>query len=170
MDIFLISLTLLMLLVVYFDLTSYTIPNWLNGAVLLLFPALYFMHPAGQDWQSALVAFAVVFAVGFVIFSLNWMGGGDIKLLIALAPYLGFNQKLMDFLLIVALLGGVLSIVLWIGRKLIGLLIAYQTEQSLPRIMQKGAPVPYGLAIAGAFFHAMWVGNITGISAARILF
>jgi prepilin peptidase CpaA len=163
MDIFLISLILLMLLVIYFDLTSYTIPNWLNGLVLALFPVLYFIHPTEMDWHSALLAFGVVFAVGFIIFSLNIMGGGDIKLLIALAPYYGFSMKLMDFILIVALLGGALSVILWVGRKALGQFIARQTEQSLPRIFQTGAPVPYGLAIAGAFLHSLWIGDIAGI-------
>lgn len=168
MDIFFLALTILMLLVVYFDLTSYLIPNWLNGLVLCLYFGLFFLSPTQLDWQSALIATSVIFAVGFVIFALNWMGGGDVKLLIATAPYIGFSMKLLDYLLMMSLLGGTLSLLLWAVRKIVFQVVSVRADKPLPRILQIGAPVPYGLAIAAAFLYLMWTGSISGISTAQL--
>ena len=165
MSIFLIGLTLLMLLVIYFDLTSFTIPNWLNAIALLLFIPFILSTPHSVDWQSALLAFGVVFAIGFFIFAMNWMGGGDIKLFIATAPWLGWGTLLADYLILVAILGGILSILLLVIRKIVPWILPRIDLATLPRLLRKGEPVPYGLAIAGAFLYYMWTGQIAGIAA-----
>lgn len=163
MDIFLLALTVLMLMVIYFDLTSYLIPNWLNGLVLGLFLTLLALHPEQIDWQSSLLAFGIVFAVGFAMFAFRMMGGGDIKLLIALAPFMGFSQLLLDYALLFTLAGGALSLALYVARK-IAPQIVKDTTISRFRIIQNGAPVPYGLAIAGAFLYMLLAGKINGIN------
>lgn len=163
MDIFLVLLTILMLLVIYFDITNYIIPNWLNGVVLLTYAALFLTVP-GLNLQSALLAIAVVFGVGFVIFAMHWMGGGDIKLMVATAPYIGFSMALLDYMVIITLLGGVLSVLLWGIRKAMPIVITAREDKPLPRIFQIGAPVPYGLAIAGTFLYWLWAGQVAGIN------
>jgi len=78
------------------------------------------------------------------------MGGGDVKLLTAVAFWAGF-EHLTELLLYVAIAGGVLAIGLIVMRKTIMSLGAANTRLAavkLPRILLDGEGVPYGLAIA----------------------
>lgn len=160
MDIFLLALTLLMLLVIYFDLTSYTIPNWLNGVMLCLYIPFVLGHPEGVNWPMALLGGLIVFGVGFVIFTMEWMGGGDIKLLIASAPWVGWD-KLLDYTILVAILGGLLATLVWLARKAIPwMLRSNDAVKKLPRILREDEPLPYGLAIAGGFLWLLWSGQL----------
>jgi prepilin peptidase CpaA len=78
------------------------------------------------------------------------MGGGDVKLLTAVAFWAGF-EHVTELLLYVAVAGGVLAIGLIMMRKIIMSLGAANTrlaEVELPRVLINGEAVPYGLAIA----------------------
>mgnify|MGYP000644984440 CR=1 FL=1 len=158
MDIFAMYLIFSMLAVIYFDVTRYTIPNWLCGSLILLYPIAIWMAPGTVDWQMALVAMLVVFAVGYVVFSRGWMGGGDIKLMTACALWVGWHS-LLSFVFLVAIFGGVLSVVLVVGRKVYPF-IPKLRDKKPPRIFQKDGPVPYGLAIAAGFLVYIWTGKI----------
>jgi prepilin peptidase CpaA len=149
-----------MLLVLYFDITRYIIPNWLCGFLLLLYPIGVYMAAVPVDWQKGLIAMGIVFAVGYIIFSRNWMGGGDVKLLIVTSLWIGL-AKLMDFMFFVAILGGVLSVVLYVARKLPPIV---QRAHKLPRILRVGEPVPYGIAIAIGFLLMMKMGAIPALA------
>jgi len=164
MSIFLLSLTVMMLLVIYFDLTSFTIPNWLNGTLICLYVVLLLVTPEVINWQMALAGAGIVFALGFVVFGMNWMGGGDIKLLIALALWVGWSN-LLEYVLIVAILGGLLAVVIWLMRKALPWILPKSNMNNYPRILKDDEPVPYGLAIAGGFLYYLWIGNITGVVA-----
>ncbi len=155
-----VFLIIAMLLVLYFDITRYIIPNWLCGLLLLLYPIAVYMAAVPVDWQKGLMALAIMFAIGYVAFARNWMGGGDVKLLVACSVWVGL-ARLMDFAFTVAILGGVLSVVLYLVRKLPPVV---NRAQKLPRIMRVGEPVPYGIAIAFAFFLMMKMGNIPALA------
>ncbi len=159
MQAFQIILTAFMLLVIYYDATRFIIPNWINGVFLALWPALFLLFPEGIDWQTHLLTFAVAFAVGFVIFILKWMGGGDVKMLAVCGLWLG-TQPMMTFLVIMGLLGGGLAIALVVIRKILA--FWYKPEQ-LPRLLKIGEPAPYGIAIAGAFLILLWDHQIPGL-------
>lgn len=152
----LISLYLLfaMLATMWFDVTRYTIPNWLIGSLLILYPVAVYLSPHQVDWRMALVAMAVVFVAGYIIFATKIMGGGDVKLITVLALWVGW-VGLLDYVIIFALLGGIFTIFLLIMRKLWVII-----PMKAPRIFQNKAPVPYGVAIAGAFLYFMYVGRI----------
>src|ERR1700761_4835606 len=66
------------------DLTSYTIPNWIAGALLAAFvlAAFAFGLPLPVVGMDAAV-FAVALIAGMVMFALRWIGGGDAKLFAA---------------------------------------------------------------------------------------
>ena len=101
MHILLIYLIFSMLAVMWFDATTYRIPNWLVASLLLLYPlAVYFGHGA-VHWQPALLAMGIVFALGYVVFALKWMGAGDIKLITACALWVGLKH-LADFIFAMA--------------------------------------------------------------------
>lgn len=156
------SLMVLMLLVVLYDATRYIIPNWLNALVLLLYPLHVILSPVPLDWQMALVAMGVMFAVGFVTYLLKWMGAGDVKLLAAVTPWIGWRPDLLDYTLYVALVGGALSLLLLLVRKIIPW-VGKVPEHPYCRILHHNSPVPYGLAIAVVFLVFLFTGRIAGI-------
>ena len=128
--------------------------------MLLLWPIVHFVVlPGGVDWQGALLAGGGMFAIGFVIFVLRWMGGGDVKLMAVLALWTGY-PLVLDFAFLIGVLGGVLSLALLFARPLIAF---YFVQEKLPRVFKKGEAIPYGLAIAGAFLIVLWGGDVPGL-------
>ncbi len=103
-----------------------------------------------MEWLSHVGAAVAVFVGGAVIYAFNKMGGGDIKLLTAVAFWAGF-EHLTELLLYVSVAGGAVAIGLFVLRKLIISLRTVNTrlgEVKLPRVLLEGEAVPYGLAIA----------------------
>lgn len=158
MSIISIYLIFSMLAVMVSDASRYLIPNWLVGSLLVLYPVAVYMSPYEVDWKMALVAMAIMFAFGYVIFALRFMGAGDIKLLVVCALWVGL-QHLLEFVFTVALFGGLLSLLLWGARKALPLLPVVR-EKKLPRVLCNGQPVPYGLAIATAFLLLLRDGHL----------
>lgn len=158
-----ISLVLLglMLLVCWYDSTRYVIPNWLNLLLVVLYPAYVIFAPIDVDWQSGLLAFALTFVVGYGLFTLRWMGGGDVKLFAACALWTGMG-KLLPFVIAVGLVGGLLALALIIFRRIIGLLAP--KTWNIPKIFRSRAPVPYGIAIAAGFIYILLKGGIVGLN------
>jgi prepilin peptidase CpaA len=117
------------------DIRRFIIPNWLNAAAALLVVPFWLTSAdfgwAMVGWQL-LTAGCVLLLFGG-LFAAGWMGGGDVKLLVALALWLPWLLFLKMFL-IIAVLGGLLTAVL---------LIVHRVRK------QEGAPeIPYGVAIA----------------------
>ena len=157
MSIVLLYLIFSMLAVMFYDATRFIIPNWLVGSLLLLYPVAFFISPAIIDWKMDLLGMLGVFALGYVIFALRAMGGGDVKLIIVLSLWVGL-QNLAMFGFNFAVLGGVLSIVVLIMRKILP--FTTNNKEKLPRIFRDKQPVPYGLAIAGAFLMMLYSGDV----------
>lgn len=147
-----------MLAVTYFDVTRFIIPNWLVGSLLILYPVAVLMAPHEVDWKNAVLGMALVFAVGYVVFAMKWMGGGDIKLLTVCSLWVGLHC-LPDFIFLVALLGGAFSLGLWGFRKMAPALLK-KSESTLPRILRNKEPVPYGVAITLGFLILVWMGKL----------
>jgi prepilin peptidase CpaA len=123
------------------DWRSRTIPNWLNAAIALL--AIPYWFAAGLDpWPA--MAFQVALAAGVLLlfsiaFSFGAMGGGDVKMLAALALWLPIGA-LLKLLVVMSIAGGVLTLAMVVPAKL-----AKRSEQP---------EIPYGLAIS---FAAFWL-------------
>ncbi len=145
--------TVLLCIAAALDIWKYVIPNAITVALVALFVATALLLPfdmGWRDWMSHIGSAAVVFAAGAVLFAFNKMGGGDVKLLTAVAFWAGF-QYLSQLLIVVALAGGALAIGLIVLRRVIaGLMIARSEIATLkvPRLLREGEPVPYALAIA----------------------
>jgi prepilin peptidase CpaA len=123
------------------DMRTRTISNWLNGAIAL--GAIAFWFASGLDpWPDMAIRIAVaagVFALFAGAFALGMMGGGDVKLLGALALWLPPGGVL--FLLVaMSLAGGALTIAMWARHKL------KRSSHTLE--------IPYGVAIA---FGGLWL-------------
>jgi prepilin peptidase CpaA len=132
-------LAVLLLVAVLGDIKSRTIPNWLNSIIALL--ALPYWWTAGIPlWPDIAVHVAVAVAV-FGLFALAFMagmmGGGDVKLLAALALWLP-PGAVLKLLVIMSIAGGVLTLAMWLRHRVA------KAEHQLE--------VPYGVAIAFAGF------------------
>jgi prepilin peptidase CpaA len=55
--------------------------------------------------------------VTFGMFAFGGMGGGDAKLMAATALWMGFNLNLLDYLVVSAFIGGVLTLAILLFRK-----------------------------------------------------
>jgi prepilin peptidase CpaA len=131
------------------DLVSMTISNRLSLALagsFFVVAALIGM-PLVQVGHHVLAA-VLVLAVTFVFFTRGWMGGGDAKLASATALWLGFAH-LLDYLVVAALLGGVLALVLLQLRRL-PLPGALAGTPWIARLHAADAGIPYGIALAAA--------------------
>lgn len=148
-----------MALVTYHDVKRYIIPNWLNLAILLLYPIFFFTAPAPIDWHIPLYGFLFCFALGFAVFAVRMMGGGDCKLFIALGPWVGWSDTMMHFILYFTLYGLLMSAVLIIVRGL----IAKEKAESVPIIFRRKSPIPYGLAIGAGFITLLAMGLVHGL-------
>lgn len=152
---FAIALMAAMAAVILLDATRYLIPNSLNFAILLLWGCGIFFLPV--NILMALAAAGIVLLVGLGFFALGLMGGGDIKLLVVLTLWLGWGMQTVHFIMLTAILGGVLVIILLILR---AVLAAMSQGRELPRIFTTKQPVPYGIAIAAAFLFMLWQGTV----------
>ena len=133
-------LALLLFVAAATDIRSRTISNGLNAAIALLAPVFW--------WASGLTSaeMAVQLGLGLGVFGLfaaafyfGAMGGGDVKLLGALALWLPLFS-IARLLIVMALAGGVLTVAMVAVHKL----------------RKAGQPleIPYGVAIA---FAGLWV-------------
>lgn len=64
---------------IWYDVTTMTIPNWLTGGAFVLFAALIYFNLGADAFLSRLLGAAIVLAATFVFFMMNKMGGGDAK-------------------------------------------------------------------------------------------
>ena len=93
------------------DTLSMTIANRVPLLLLAVFAVVAPL--TGMDWAAYgwhFVAGAVVLLVTFGLFAVGGMGGGDAKLLTATAVWMGFNVHLIEYLVVSAFLGGVLTV------------------------------------------------------------
>lgn len=140
---FVLSLTsVIMVIAALSDAARFRIPNWSVLLILLLFPAYVYTAPVTIDWIKHLAVFAVVLAIGYWMFTRNWAGAGDIKLIAAISLWAGPNYW-GHFLFITAFAGGILSLVIAAVT-----LIKKRLSKKPDEISLLNTPIPYGVAIA----------------------
>lgn len=135
------ALAALLVIAAVTDIRSRIISNRLNIAVAALAP-LFWMANGLSFWPDMALQIALaaaVFTIFTALFALGMMGGGDVKLLAALALWLPL-QPMMTLLVIMSVLGGAVTLITVahhkIGRR------------------EGRAEVPYGVAISLA---GLWV-------------
>jgi prepilin peptidase CpaA len=135
------------------DLLTMTIPNRVS---LLMAASFLAIAPlAGLSLNEiafSVLAALVVFAVCFVLFALNTMGGGDAKLLSAAALWFGFTPAMLLFVSSVGLAGGVLTLTILLMRTQSNAILAMGVP--LPNSLIFAKKIPYGIAIAAGGFIA----------------
>jgi prepilin peptidase CpaA len=134
------ALVLMLIAAMVDDLRRRIIENWLNLAIALMAP-IFWWATAMPVWPDMFIqiGFALAtFAFFAIFFALGQFGGGDLKLIGALALWLPI-VTLIRMLLIMSILGGVLTVIVYLWH----------------RWGKRSGPVetPYGVAIAIA---GMW--------------
>lgn len=136
---------LVLLVAAVCDLRRFEIPDSLSVLLIML----AFGYGALQTeffWASHLASGVCMFAIGAGLFALGWMGGGDVKLLAAVACWTGLGG-LPSMLSMVLLAGGVLALVLIVARRLVPSVLPAGARLPGPLVMD--APLPYAVAILG---------------------
>ena len=124
------------------DARARTISNWTNLAVALLAPVWWWAQGYGL-WPDAVLQLVLAGAVLLVFagaFALGAMGGGDVKLIAALALWLPL-QPLLTLLTVMSIAGGVVTL----------LMMAERRVRRTTGVLE----VPYGVAIAFAGLLAL---------------
>jgi prepilin peptidase CpaA len=143
---------LLLLYVAMIDIATRLIRNEICLVLAVLGIAVHFVSP--MHVTESLVAATFLLVLLTVIYQRGWIGGGDVKLLSALAvglPLIGVIQLLT----ITALAGGVLALVHLMMRLLPYPKLAPAGSSLVRRVYAverwrnlRHAPLPYGVAIA----------------------
>lgn len=136
------------------DVRSRRIPNWLTAS--LAFVALALQAMAGlHGVLAALAAMLGTFVLGSFVFARGWLGGGDVKLLAAVAAALAWPDTLA-LLLYTAVGGGLLALVVAAASGRLGPTLRGTFALAVPLLYpgtialepRDGARLPYALAIA----------------------
>lgn len=93
-----------------YDFSFYRIPNVLLGALLVLYGLYAPFYVGVENIISSLIVFAIVLAIGFGLFVTKIIGGGDAKYIAVASLWMG-THEIIQFILIVALVGGGVGIV-----------------------------------------------------------
>jgi prepilin peptidase CpaA len=135
------ALAIALVVAAFTDIRRRQIDNWLNAAIALGAPLYWWASGLslwpGVAWQLGIAV--ATFAVCAGLFALRAMGGGDVKLLAALALWIT-PAWFLKLIIMMALLGGVLTLVLGAWH--------------ITRRRRDRLAIPYGVAISSA---GLWV-------------
>jgi prepilin peptidase CpaA len=137
----LLALAIGLLVAAFTDIRRRQIDNWLTAAIALAAP-LFWWSSGLALWPDVAIQFGVAlaaFAILAGLFALRMMGGGDVKLLTALALWIA-PGLFLKLIIIMALLGGILTIVMGAWHVM--------------RRQRDRLAIPYGVAISAA---GLWV-------------
>jgi prepilin peptidase CpaA len=137
----LIALAIALLFAAFTDMRRRQIDNWLNAAIAIAAPAFWWTSGLAL-WPDVALQLGVALAAFVLLaglFALKMMGGGDVKLLTALALWIQWDV-FIQLLVVMAIAGGVLTIVMGVW---------HVTRRQRDRLA-----IPYGVAIA---FGGLWV-------------
>src|ERR1700754_2089537 len=104
------ALPLLLVAAAGWDVASFTIPNFLTLALMAVFGVFALaagLSPADIGWHI-LAGFVGLF-IGFTLFALRLIGGGDAKLFAAVLLWLGLTD-LLPYALLASVFGGLLTL------------------------------------------------------------
>jgi prepilin peptidase CpaA len=128
------------------DLFTMKIPNRISLALVGGFVAIAVVTRMPLETFGIHVACAFcVLALTFTLFSMNYLGGGDAKLMAAGALWMG-GAHIGEFLAFVTIFGGALSVLILGYRRMIPVSVSFPPWAQ--RLHLAGGPIPYGIAIA----------------------
>jgi len=131
------------------DFRNLLIPNWIVIVLVSTFVvyAAVYLEPKAALVHFGLAIVVFIFATAFFVF--NWIAGGDVKFVTAVALWMG-PEHTAQFLMLMALAGAALALTLLSIRKYSFLLIANLPHswvvQRVTTLAEHGQ-CPYGIAI-----------------------
>jgi prepilin peptidase CpaA len=125
------------------DVLKLRIPNMIPLALVLLFALQLFIGPGVPASLDHLLAMGLALLVLLPLFALNMLGGGDVKLLAAVALWLG-KEQVAALLILVGIVGGLFALC-WLAMR--WLIRIGLRGRSLPPSLQAHAPLPFALPI-----------------------
>lgn len=129
----------LLVVAIYGDLRRREIPDWSALGLVALFLILQLYRGRWQAIGEGLLVALAVFGAGVGLFRFGLLGGGDVKLISALALWAG-PAGILQFLLLTSFAGGPLSLAC--------LAASAWRRRDRPARMWSRIDVPYGVAIA----------------------
>ena len=122
------------------DIRHYIIPN----RTVAIIGAAFLLFACSMPWSFSIggvLAGLIVFAVAVTFFARGWMGGGDAKLMTAVALWAG-SSYLSTFALVTSLSGAALGVVMLTPARRV---MPAPSAEALDLARQ---PMPFGLPIA----------------------
>lgn len=149
------ALAIALLVAAFTDLRSRKIGNWLNAAIALGAPLFWWASGLGLTEIALQIGIAAAtLAVLAVLFALRAMGGGDVKLLTALALWIE-PMVFLKLIIAMSLIGGLLT-------------VGFGAWHVMRRQRDKLA-IPYGVAISLAGLWVLGSDYLPAVSAGRNL-
>lgn len=156
----------LVVLAATMDMFTMTIPNKLCLALIAaFFFAVPFIGMSLIDVSFHVLAALVALGLTFLLFASGMFGGGDAKLTAGIVLWLGPSLAL-DFMIIAALFGGLLTTALVLMRSFPTYTAAIQVPWA-SRLLSKEVGIPYGIALSSAamlvFSKSFWFAAVVAI-------
>jgi prepilin peptidase CpaA len=130
------------------DMRRLIIPNWISVSIAGLFALHVGMSPVPVGILAAVGVAMATLVFGIALFAFNLIGGGDVKLMAAIALWAG-PSRMLEFLFVTAITGGLVAAAALLRRW--HLAPVGGTPGSAAAI-----EIPYGVAIAvGGLFIAV---------------
>ena len=126
-----------------FDVMRLRIPNPIPLGLLALFALEVLFGRSPPAPLNHLLAMLLALVVLLPLFALDMLGGGDVKLLAAVALWLGMG-KLAPLLILVGIAGGIFAL-FWLSIR--WLVRTGLPSRRLPVSLQARAPLPFALPI-----------------------
>ncbi len=147
------------------DFMTMRIPNWLNLSIFLLFfPAAFLAGMPLEQFFWHVLNFVIVLVVGVTLAMTIRFGGGDAKMMAALAIWFS-GQKVLLFLAYSGIAGGILAIVMKVWQ-IVRVEDAVWNDGRLSKRLFKKLDLPYGIAFASGalltFPESWWASVLFG--------
>ncbi len=146
-----VAASCLLLAAALHDFAFRTVPNWLSCALLGIG---LLIHSLDRHLLYSVGSVVILFVAAALCWRRGLMGGGDVKLLAAASSVLPVGGR-FDFVLLVALAGGVLAMLYLILQRIIRTTSHRKPTRIVGRILRaerwriaRRAPLPYASAIA----------------------
>ncbi|MEZ8114503.1 prepilin peptidase [Vibrio splendidus] len=140
-------LLILVIVCVYVSATDFLYRKIQNHTLLILLFLQCFLSPL--DIQ--IMSFLLVLGGGLIVYTLIWIGAGDIKYAAVLSLTIPLNDLLWAFVM-TAFSGGFLAVIYLVYNKLISKRLVRKTSND-----QQG--IPYGIAISVGFYLVILTQN-----------
>jgi len=128
------------------DAASMKISNRISLAIIIAFAIA--TPIAWESWAvfgEHMFIGLIFFVAGFIMFAVGGLGGGDAKLMSAIALWWTWPDVL-PYIFYVTVLGAVLAIFMMVGRNFVPASIA--TNGMVSRMFSNEKQIPYGIALA----------------------